>query len=133
MRVLDASVVIKWFKPDEKSEAVDLLLESHLAGEEIIFVPTLLLYEFANVLFFSKKLTSDEITGAVERLFQSRINFIPPDLELSSSALALAETAKISVYDASYVALADHLQCPLITADTKLYRSAHAIADIRLL
>lgn len=133
MQVLDASVVIKWFKPDEKSEAADLLLEAHLAGYETAFAPTLLLYEFLNALHYSKKMKVEEMTDAIERLLSVQLTFANPDAALSARALAIAVSANVSIYDASHVALAQHLRCSLVTADAKLSRAARHLVDIEML
>lgn len=133
MRVLDASIAVKWFKPDEKSEAADLLLVEHVAGNEIVFAPILLLYEFANALHYSKKLPSEGIIVAIENLLNAHLMFVNPDSMLLSSTLMLAKTAHISVYDASYIALAQQLQRPLFTADAKLFRAAGHLVKIGML
>ena len=133
MTVLDASVIIKWFKPDEKSPAADRLLKEHLASRDSIFVPILLLYEFTNALLYSKRLTIKEIEIALGILEEAKINYVNPDRELLVSALLISAKAKISLYDSSYIALAQKLDCALITADQKLYQKAKSLIETNLL
>jgi predicted nucleic acid-binding protein len=133
MRVVDASIAVKWFKPDEKLAAADLLVEEHSAGKEILFAPTLVLYEFTNALYNSKKLTPTEIITAVSRLYAIGINMINPTLEIWPYVLDVMSGTQTSLYDASYIALASYLHCPLVTADKKLYQRAHRTIDMQLL
>ena len=133
MVILDASVVTKWFKPDEKSEAADNLLKEHLAGRDSIFVPPLLLYEFTNALWYSKRLTGKEIERAIELLDTFKVSYINPDRGLLSDALIISEAIKLSIYDASYVALSRRFSCRLFTADKKLYERAKNLARIVLI
>jgi predicted nucleic acid-binding protein len=133
MRVLDASVVIKWFKPDEISEAANTLLEAHLTTTDIVFAPTLLLYEFSNVFVNSRTMTAEELVVTIDKLFTTQINFIVPDASLTKQAIEIADTEKVTVYDASYVALAQHLQCPFVTADKKLFTKVRHLGAIELL
>ena len=130
MIVLDTSVITKWFKPDEKSPLADFYLDEHAAGRNPIFVPALLLYEITNALRYSSKLKASEANQAFEALMQTKITYVSPDKQLLSDAFSISEKVSISTYDASYVALAIRLKCPLITADKKLVDKAKLLADI---
>ena len=133
MIVLDASIVTKWFKPDEKSPDADYFLHEHIAGRETIFVPVLLLYELTNALYVSKRLAKEEIDQAITALFDLRLTYVSPNKELLSDALGLSKSAHISIYDASYIALARALKCPFVTADKKLHKSTASFLDVILL
>lgn len=133
MLVVDASIAVKWFKPDEKSSRADFFLEEHVAGRENIFVPVLMLYEVANALWVSRRLSRSEIDGALRLLADARLTYIPPDESLLTSSLAISEKTKLSIYDASYLALAHRMGCPLATADKKIFREAKGTAEIILL
>lgn len=133
MVVLDASVVIKWFKPDEKSPAADQHLADHLAHRASIFVPTLLRYEIANALWYSRRLSKAEIGEAISALDALRLTYVNPDRDLLARALAISERLIVSVYDASYVALAEQLRCDFITADKKLRSKTRSLGYIALL
>lgn len=131
--VLDASVVIKWFKPDEKSDAADELLAAHAAGREEIVVPTLLLYEFTNALWYSKRLTANDIAAALDALNGVKLRYVSPDRELLVDAVRMSGATQLSTYDAAYVALARCLNCRLVTADQKLAQKAKSLGAIELL
>ena len=133
MIVADASVITKWFKPDEKSPEADRFLDEHVAGRATIFVPILLLYELTNALYVSEKLTKEEIEKAISAFFDLRLTHLNPDKEFLSNVLQISDLAHISTYDASYVALAQMLKCPLVTADRKLYKNTHTFIEIVLL
>lgn len=133
MLVVDASVAVKWFKPDEKSSRADFFLEEHVAGREAIFVPTLFLYETTNALWVSRRVSRHEIEGALRLLADARLTYVTPDEALMTDALATSEATKLSLYDASYLALAHRMGCPLITADKKISREAKGTVEIILL
>lgn len=133
MIVLDASVVIKWFKPDETSDVAEQFLQEHLAGRESIFVPGLLVYEFTNALWYSNRLTVKEIEEALFLLDSTKLNYISPDSGLLVEALRVSAHTKLSIYDASYVALARRFNCRLYSADKKLYEKARALIEIVLI
>lgn len=133
MIVLDASVITKWFKPDEKSPRADKFFDDHTAGRQTIAVPILLLYEITNALWNSRRLTIEEIIKALTALNQAHLSYTRPDNHLFAEALRLSQTTRISIYDASYLALALNLNCSLITADKKFYQKAKGAGKIVLL
>ena len=69
-------------------------------------------------------LTTQDITGVV-------LN--GSDVVSANATLRLASLRGISYYDATYIALAEMLDCPLITADGRLARRAQATGHVRLL
>lgn len=133
MVVVDASVAVKWFKPDEKSPQADFFMEEHLAGRESIFVPVLFLYEVTNALWVSKRLMRSEIESALSLLNRARLTYLAPDEEMLRGSLLVSEELRLSIYDASYVALARRFGCKLVTADQKLFKSAKGTVNIILL
>lgn len=125
MLVIDASVVIKWFIEEKDSAKALLLKDNHINGKTILIAPDLLIYEVANVLLFSKIFTPLEIKGCLQDLYELEIDLINPSIDFVLSAIELAFSKQISIYDASYLALAKELDTKLITADKKLYTSAN--------
>lgn len=133
MFVIDASVVIKWFIEEKDSTKAVLLKEKHINGKTILIAPDLLIYEVANVLLFSKIFGLLETKRCLQDLYELEIDLINPSIDLILSAAELAFTKQISIYDASYLALAKELDIKLITADKKLYTSANEPRHIELL
>jgi predicted nucleic acid-binding protein len=76
--------------------------------------------ELANALRYSSEFSSAEIAEALETLFDLNILLIPFSLEALNSAVSLSLERDLAVYDAYFLALAQALGIPLITADRKM-------------
>jgi predicted nucleic acid-binding protein len=119
--VLDANVVIRLFVPGAyMPEIQQYFVELTDAGE--VHAPDLLPVECANVLW--KYVRAGEYDVAqVQRdlidLLALTIRWVPTG-ELLIYALEIACAYGASTYDACYVALAEQLKLPLVTADKKL-------------
>lgn len=125
--VVDASVLVKLFVPEEGSEAATALLATAGVTRRVA-VPDLAPVECANVLrtwVRRGRLTPDVARQSVGDLILLPLEVWPAE-DLLPAAMHLALTQGITVYDALYVALADRLDCPLITADAALVRAIAA-------
>ncbi len=124
--VVDSSVAIKWYVPESHHEAATLLLE----GENELHTPDLLPSEFGNVLW--KKIQRDELTErevtAIVRALRTVPFRIHPSLALLEGAMEIALRTTRTVYDSVYVALAVALDCPFVTADTRLSNALRSSA-----
>ena len=119
--VVDASVAIKWYLPENYSEHADRLLNPFFE----LLVPELLFSEIGNVLW--KRVMKSEcpydkaikILKAIESLpfqiWDTRI--------LAVEALDIACRAKRTFYDSLYLSLAARNGCQMVTADLKLYNA----------
>lgn len=124
--ILDASVIAKWFFPEENSEIALKIKDDFISGKVSIIVPHLLYYEVNNILKTAvKKFRIDpEIAYKAYSAFLE-LNIISYSTqELMNESLKIAVHSDISSYDASYVALANYLNIPLYTSDKKLIRNA---------
>ena len=113
--VIDASVAIKWFIPEEDSDRAQRLLDVHL------FAPDILLVEVANYLRTQvgrAKMSSQDGTDILADLHQAPITF-HPDSQLAAPAYAYGVSVMHPVYDCLYYALAQKLNCYVITADRR--------------
>ena len=121
--VVDASVGIKLFLPEEYSEEVQKLFEQRLvqpASE--ICVPDLFFIECANVLWKKIRRAEYDAGRAASDLADLKELRLPSisTSELMERALQIACAHDISTYDACYVALAELRGVPLVTADDRL-------------
>lgn len=130
MRVVDASVVLTWLLRDPVPEGCHQILDDHTSGRVPAVAPELLWYEVANVLALGAGLPAAAAVVGFER-FQA--------LELQSYGLApsgyqralrLALDHRLTVYDASYLALALALQVRFATADRKLARKVTGLGIV---
>ena len=88
-------------------------------------VPDLFLIEIVNILWKKwrlKELNEQEVDQITDAVLSSP-KTVHTSRTLLVSAKDIARAFSISVYDSLYLALAVALNCPLVTADRKLYRS----------
>lgn len=123
MKVVDASVVLQWLVA-HPAGPWRTLFEAHRAGTEPLAAPELIHYEVANVLVRKLGLPVDDALDAWERLLALEIETYTLAAEQYRESLRLAHNEKLTVYDASYLALARELRTPLVTADRKLGAAA---------
>ncbi len=126
MIVVDAAAVVDALTVIEGS--VDL--RAHLASEEL-HAPALLDFEFVSAL---RGLT---LGGhlSVTRAEDALTDFDDLAIQRWTSGDTLRRRAfrlrnNLSAYDSSYVALAEALECPLLTRDARLARSGGHTAQI---
>jgi predicted nucleic acid-binding protein len=135
--VVDASVTFKWLIPDAAEEdvpAAKSLLVDHMEGRARISIPSLLYYEVGNILLFGRSRPPVESAlEALTDLFSVPLDVVPPAMASATATLKLASLLGLSYYDATYLALAETLDCPLITADRRLAQRARDTGHVRLL
>lgn len=126
--VLDCSVTMAWIFPDEASVSTDLLRESLV--EDSAFVPALWPVETGNVLLMATRrgrIAKDDWQQIRENLKALPINIDPVSTDrVWGAVLDLADTHRISAYDAMYLELALRLRLPLATLDRELAAAARA-------
>lgn len=125
-RVVDASVVVKLFAVEELSDRARALL-AQVSGDDpvTLFAPDLLYAECANVLWKRVRrfgYPTNRAMRDIARLLKLSLR-VHPTVELAEDALDVAIEFKVTAYDACYVALAEGLGVPLVTADERLVRS----------
>lgn len=135
--MVDASVAFKWLVPDSAEDdvpAAKALLVEHMEGRAKVIIPPLLYYEVGNILLFGRSRPPiEQAVDALTDLFSIPLEVVPPALVSASVTLRLASLHHLSYYDATYVAVAEMLDCPLITADRRLAERARATGHVRLL
>ncbi len=133
--VVDASVLLKVFLPEEGSEAATNLIQNSSATV-VRAAPDLIYLECANILW--KWVRRGMLAADLARQSVADLRALPLEVwpleELVEPALDVALARDVTVYDASYVALADLLDVPLITADGALVHKLSGPSErIRLL
>lgn len=126
--VVDASVVLKWYLPDEEfGESALSLLRRHVNEEIELLAPTILRYEAFNALLVAERMgrIEKEVTEKSAKAFlKLDISFADP-LSDYPNVLALARSFHRSVYDASYLSLAMKRKTDFITGDRRLFNSVN--------
>jgi predicted nucleic acid-binding protein len=122
--VVDASVAVKWFVPEELTEEA----LSYLSDEHELLAPDLLWPEFANIVW--KKVRRGELTPDEARRILSlcqQVAFeVTASTNLIDSALEIALGLGRTVYDSMYLALAAHRDCVMLTADRRLFNAVNS-------
>jgi predicted nucleic acid-binding protein len=135
--VIDSSVAVKWYVPEEHAAEARRLLAAPLERH----VPSLFYIEAASIVW-KKARVFHEITEADARAIFARLRMAPLTVHGSESlldaAFGLALRYKRGVYDSLYLALSVALGMKLVTADKGLYngvkggpldRYIHWVAD----
>jgi predicted nucleic acid-binding protein len=120
--VIDASVAVKLFLPEPLAAEAATLVRLSSDPANAFHVPDLFYVECANI--FWKQAKRGNTTAARVQADTALLRAWPlistPKFDLITPALSIALANDITAYDACYVALADRLGVPLITADQKL-------------
>ena len=118
--VVDASVVVKWFsRLEEDAENSERLLNSHIEGTSILVSSSLVLYEVCNALRFNPNFAKEDVSKAATSLLKLELELV--DFSgVFESAVELAFSENITIYDAAYIAVSQTRHIPLVTADYKL-------------
>lgn len=122
--VIDSSVAVKWVVRDRESDvehALDLF-GRHLRGDVTIHTPAHMRLEFLNALW-SRRAHADALVLANEMLTGLELVWHPTEPTLAKAAALLADAYRLTIYDAVFAALANELDCELITADRALATS----------
>jgi predicted nucleic acid-binding protein len=124
--VLDASVVLKWFRADgerhlEPARSIRTAFES---GELIVFAPPLLRLEIVNVAGRRWRWIERALIDLAAALDELGFELIEPELARVAHWTARGLTA----YDAAYVAVAEANNAPLLTDDDLIVAVAGDIA-----
>jgi predicted nucleic acid-binding protein len=131
--VVDSSVLIKWIKTKDE----ELLAEARRLLRQVetkpltVHVPALLLYETGNILLLKTDLDPDGLEKAVENLETLPFVVAPPATPLLRRAAQLGKEFTLTFYDASFLALAVELDCPLVTADGRFFDRTKSLSRVR--
>lgn len=124
--VLDASMTIAWYIDDEATEAADAVLDEVVASSAI--VPPLWQLEIANAL--QRAVRRRRIDRTYRDNALGELSALPIDIDRDGEAhawtatLTLADTHDLTIYDATYLELAQRRRLPLATLDGALRQAA---------
>ena len=124
--VVDCSIVLSWCFPDEGDKISEKTLE--IACTKDLVAPSLLNLEFANGLVVAerrKRITRSQFEELITFFDDLFISFVEEEpVGADSQIVKFARAHSLSVYDASYLALAVERKLPLATRDKVLQRAA---------
>jgi predicted nucleic acid-binding protein len=124
--VVDASVVVKWFLPEEHTELAATLLNEHIA----LYAPDLLFLEVGSVVWQRARKGSvreEDARAVLDGLVGLDLN-VTHSWQIAQSALSLALSTNQTIYDCTYLAVAVERNVPLVTADRKLVQGLQGTA-----
>jgi predicted nucleic acid-binding protein len=124
--IVDASVATKWHLTDEDEvEKALLVLERFANGEIVLWAPEQIRYEVPSAITAATLGSQPRVSREVAR--QSIEKFLALGLSVAGSstlmlaAFDLVHQQGCAFYDALYLALAEEMGLPFITADWRLY------------
>lgn len=113
--VVDASVVAKWYFPEQYSERAEHLLVRDVR----LLAPAALYIEIGSLTL--ERVRRQEIDADTADRVMNALRQAPLELrraaELVPAALPLALQTRLSLFEGLYLALAVEAGCPLVTAD----------------
>jgi len=125
--VVDASVVVKWFIEEESSKEARRLRDDYASDLVDLEAPSLLPFEVLNAIRFSGLFSPGELRRVAEALDAFAIPARPLEGSLAAASMTMASSAGLTVYDASYIALAKELGATLFTADRGLLKATKGL------
>lgn len=116
--VVDTSVIIKWYVPEQHHEQARALRDAYLDGKFDLVAPALMPFEAINALKYSGHYEGERLEEASKSLPEYGIDLIP--LNKTGPIAEIANNLDVTIYDAAYIALAQKLDTKAYTADGNL-------------
>lgn len=128
MIVIDASLFLTGILPDEDDPLASRLLSDVASSQQQAIVPSLFYAEVVNagVIAVRRKRIAPSY---IDTLISSVLNF-PVEVDRADAFYRQGELAlkhNLTFYDATYLELAERLECKLATLDKALNKAAKAI------
>jgi predicted nucleic acid-binding protein len=96
-----------------------------------VHVPALLLYEVGNILLLKTDLDPGGREKAIDDLEALPFVVAPPATLLLQRGARVGKELNLTFYDASFLALAIELDCPLVTADGRFFDRTKSLPRVR--
>ena len=116
--VVDTSVVVKWYIPEQYHEHARALRDAYLDGKCDLIAPALMPFEAINALKYSGHYEGNRLEEASTSLPEYGIELVP--FNYIGPVAEIANNLDITIYDAAYIALARQLGTKAYTADENL-------------
>ncbi len=122
--IIDASVGVKWFIKEHKGDrdAALAIRQRHILGHTRMIVPELFLLEVPNAIKAGRKGTEEELAEVLNTLMDLDLQTERHTQDVLRKTNAVAWAYNLTWYDAVYIALAEILGFPCVTADDALLR-----------
>jgi len=121
--IVDSSVLLSAFFPDEAQPQAQALVREHVARREHLKAPDLLPYELTNAVWQAERrgrISRQQVEQILDSMRGLEIELLPVRW---AESLPLARQFGRSAYDAAYLTLAQAQNEPLITGDQRLYNA----------
>ena len=127
---IDASAVLSWLVPQQSSPAVSRFWVDTLEGGDRLVAPPLVFAETTSVLrryVHRGVILHEEAVAALRELLELPLSSVH-DRGIYLRALEFAHRlGEPKAYDVQYLAVAELQDCPVVTLDRGLYKSARAL------
>ncbi len=131
LAVIDASVAVKWFMEEPDTEAALRLQSDFFEGLLSVRVPSVFPYEVMNALQSSRRFSRRDLLESARDVDRCGFQTVPLFGDYLERTVDLAAASAITIYDASYLALAALEECPLYTADEALLAFDGSRTEVR--
>lgn len=102
--VVDASVVVTWYIPEQPHEQARALRDAYLNGTRDLVAPALMPFEAVNALRYSGQYDGDRLGDASAALPEYGVELVA--YRNLPSVAEIATELDITIFDAAYLALA---------------------------
>ena len=116
--VVDTSVIVKWYIPEQHHEQARALRDAYLDGEFDLVAPALMPFEAVNALKYSGHYEGESLKEASKSLPEYGIDLV--SFNKTGPIAEIANDLDITIYDAAYIALAQNHDTKAYTADGNL-------------
>ncbi len=131
--VVDSSVMVKWlnFQNEDHLEQANKVLQDAQDGIIMFLAPELSRYEIGNALL-KKKMDLSKALDTLVAAYSIPVQFVSEAPQLALETYKIADEAKITYYDASFLALAKQEKTVLVTDNIKHQGKSSAVKVIAL-
>jgi predicted nucleic acid-binding protein len=110
---------VKWFVEEDSEKALKIR-DKYINGEIKIIAPELITFEALNALHYKRLFSESEMKEISEALEAFSFDLYSIKGKYAEKIIEVAFKSNITVYDASYIALASIRNTCMYTADEKL-------------